>query len=174
MVLIIKDNKVVAKLDSNKLKDGLKAAEAIEAPCELIKSAEELTSYSGKDLAELYNSLSPLKLGSRAKDKAKVAQKVWELAKKLMVEKPAAVKNNTASAEKEVKKVGIKQQLREMFVAGEKATLEELLAKFGEDKKASITTALSDLKSKKYAGEGGALNIVKDAGKCYSLEVASA
>ena len=177
MLLVIQDNKIVSKFSDKQEKECQAAIDKIEGSCELIKSVEDLMEYTGKDLATLYNNLVPIgtahiKLPMK-EAKEKVAQKVWKMAKALAIEKPVATKN-TASVEKGVKKVGIKQQIRTKLGEGGKFSLEELLVEFGKDKKSTVVTALSDLRSEKYAGEGGALNIVKDEEKRYYLEVKGA
>lgn len=66
-------------------------------------------------------------------------------------------------------RTGVKPQIRAFFESGKKATLEELMEKFPGAAKSSITTAIADLRSDKYAGAGGALNITKDDKGKYSL-----
>jgi hypothetical protein len=161
MLLIIKDNALIQKFPKSQEALCQAVINDIPGECELIKSVEDLMEYTGKDLATLYNSMSPLKMGDRAKDKDKVAHKIWEMAKEIKIKAPTPVKPTVIKEQKE-RTMGIKLQIRTMLVAGEKVSLSDLLAKFGEDKKSAITTALSDLRSEKYCGTGGPLDIKKD------------
>lgn len=124
---------------------------------------EMVETLTGKDLAILVTSVTGQEVtGGRVKDKEKAAKLIWETVEGMKVEAPSVPRQTTPKVPAGPKKVGIKQQIREVLVAGGKFTLDELLAKFGADKKASIVTALSDLKSDKYAREGGKLNIIRD------------
>lgn len=174
MILVIKHLAVIGKFPESELEIASEEATVvtcIETLCEL---------YSGKELQIIYNSMKPektLTVGDKVRSKPELAKEIFEMAEKFMLEvkQPAASKPPKTEEGEGVKKVsGIKKQIREMLVAGEAHTLEELVAKFGEDKKTSITTALSDLKSEKYCGEGGVLNIIRNEDKQYTLKPADA
>jgi hypothetical protein len=62
------------------------------------------------------------------------------------------------------RKIGIKGQVAALLLAGGAFTLEELL-KETKAKQVTLRTALSDLKSAKYAGPTGVLPIVVQDGK---------
>jgi len=169
MLLIIKDNALIQKFPKSQEALCQDVVNDIEGECELIKSVEELMEYTGKDLATLYNSMSPLKMGDRAKDKDKVAHKIWEMAKAIKIKAPTVVKPVVVKEQKE-RVIGVKQLIREMLLSGGSYTLADFVEKFGSDKSTSITTALSDLRSEKYCGSGGPLNIIKDSFKAYHID----
>ncbi len=66
------------------------------------------------------------------------------------------------------KKTGVKAQVAALLMAGGAITLEELL-KETNAKEVTLRTALSDLRSSKYAGPTGALAIELEGGK-YQLK----
>lgn len=66
-------------------------------------------------------------------------------------------------------RTGVKPSIRAFFESGKKATLEELQEKFPGAAKSSITTAIADLRSEKYCGDGGPLKIEKDDKGTYRL-----
>lgn len=173
MVLVIsKEFQVIAKFEDEAFKQAVNAA---PEGGYVVKNAEELVDkeagFTKSDLIAMHNSIAPAEqhLGEKPKaTKEEIAHKIFELAQNMVEEKP---KQKPASSGEGVKKVGIKKQIRELLTKGERFTLEELVEKFGDDKKTSITTALSDLRSEKYAGEGGPINITKDENKRYHIEV---
>lgn len=173
MVLVIsKEFQVIARFEDEAFKQAVNSA---PEGGYVVKNAEELVDkeagFTKADLIAMHNSIAPAeqRLGEKPKaTKEEIAHKIFELSKSLVEEKP---KQKPASSGEGVKKVGIKKQIRDLLVKGERFTLEELVEKFGDDKKTSITTALSDLRSEKYAGEGGPINITKDENKRYHIEV---
>jgi hypothetical protein len=175
MLLIIKDAKVVSAHATEEAAQP--TIDATTGQFEAVISIEELMEFTGKDLTTLYNSLLPpdAKQLARTRDKAEIAAKVWEMSAKLVAElpppKPTPAVKTAPSGPKEKRKMGIKEQIREKLEAGEKLTMEQLVAEFGDDKKTSIATAISDLKSDRYSGPKGPLAIAKDANKAYYAEV---
>lgn len=89
---------------------------------------------------------------------------------------PKAARTETAetaeaAAPKAQRKPGIKAQISALFLAGGEYTLEKLLEATGA-KEVTLRTAIYDLRSTKYAGPTGALNITLTDGK-YKLEANS-
>jgi len=69
---------------------------------------------------------------------------------------------------------GSKAAVHELLSSGHHFTMEELMEATGITNKATLTTALSDLKNPKYAGKLGALQIVKHGTGHYSVMGAKA
>jgi len=151
MLLIIKDNTVHAKFAVDQEDACQSVVDSIEGSCELIKSVADLTEYSGKDLAELYNGLRPLssaKAGYPLKEsKEKLAQKVWELCKAILptIEKTIAKAEKPASTEVKKQKGGKKMsdgmrgKCRAFMTAGKVFTIEELATAMGVEAKVART-----------------------------------
>jgi hypothetical protein len=97
---------------------------------------------------------------------AKKSRKTLSLKKSSGPRKPATPKAATrtfdlAVKEPKRKKIGVKAQVAALLGAGGAYTLEELL-KETNAKEVTLRTALSDLRSAKYAGPTGVLPIVCD------------
>lgn len=86
---------------------------------------------------------------------------------------PKVPKEKKVKEPKEPKAPGVKQQIRALLTSGTVATATELQELTGAKTLSNVVTAVTDLKSEKYCGEGGPLVIVSqksDAGIVYSLE----
>lgn len=83
----------------------------------------------------------------------------------------ASAETVEADAPKAQRKPGIKAQIAALFLAGGEYTLQQLLETTGA-KEVTVRTAIYDLRSAKYAGPTGALNITLTDGK-YRLEANS-
>lgn len=124
---------------------------------------ESILALSEKERTDLYNKATGSNV-QRMQDKQKVVNAV--LAKQ---EKDVPV--TTA------KKKSVKAQVRDLLVEGAAISTIENPVAYGMDElclktggtESSVRTALSDLKSDKYAGVGGALFIVKNSNKEYHI-----
>lgn len=77
---------------------------------------------------------------------------------------PRAMKAAKPTPATPEKKFGVKTKVAALLMTGGAFTLDELLRETGA-KKVTLQTALSDLRSEKYCGPTGRLNIVQVDGK---------
>lgn len=136
----------------------------------------EVTDTTAGGLATLSNAMKltekpfDIKKGFKLKDKDAIVTVV--LARLMAKSKAAAAEVNRAKPAKKgggAARTGVKPGIRAHLSAGKKANLEQFQAMFPDSTDSSIKTAVSDLRNAKYAGEGGAMNIVKDDKGVWSL-----
>lgn len=137
------------------------------------------TEMSESILTRVYNFVMD-KTVSRCRNKAKAVAEINHSslpAPKEQAKAEGADEENPvrqASDKSHARRKGIKAQVRELLTAepdtsiAPKYTIDELMTQT-DGTKVSIQTALSDLKSEKYAGPEGALNIVKNEQKEYYI-----
>jgi hypothetical protein len=105
-----------------------------------------------------------------AKKNSKTAAKRERVARKPSAPQMPSVDMADEKLEKPkaVRPPGVKAQVRALLLSGEPFTIERLLRKTA-GKEVTLRTAISDLKSDKYAGAGGALKIITTESGAYTL-----